>query len=424
MALPSLDEQVEELRRVLDNPMSVTTVSSTAFPLRVWERMFALGREQSAAVASAQAAAAQRAGVASTTTAAAPKPSGNSPPHGPSLSTAAGTASSSAAAASCPALLVSRDAASVVLSEPGRVANPVLRACRSGALTPAAVRSMTRGVLFATRSHDGGHESSSGDTSRQEPLVVEPSAGYSLIDSANASERNAFAPFIDRSATIDDVINATSRSTREHPVAVLSCVSVPTRSPMSRAAAQTSLATRRVEEGAPRHHGDAVGGNSSSGSSGPVVRRSTAASQHPNHHHHRHGAGGGDDENAASASTATVGDTTLAGRHAVSAFRSQPVRQFAPTMAMWSTADGVGCAAVAPGSGGSSGGGSSGAAPRRLALDRHDLPFDVTPANDFRQLHHPLTGLGHAVPYEALVEEQRTMIGDGTRADAGRCVRW
>ena len=52
---------------------------------------------------------------------------------------------------------------------------------------------------------------------------------------------------------------------------------------------------------------------------------------------------------------------------------------------------------------------------KKPAVERHDLPFEVTEQNDFRNLPYPLTGMRHAVPYEELQGEQKYLMQQTTK---------
>jgi hypothetical protein len=75
--------------------------------------------------------------------------------------------------------------------------------------------------------------------------------------------------------------------------------------------------------------------------------------------------------------------------------RTQPIRPFLPVANQWS------------------GGAAYGDSPNsgaRPVVERYDLLFDVTPANDFKNLPFALTGLAFPIPYMELQDELSDLI--------------
>jgi hypothetical protein len=427
------DADVAELRRVLDDPLRVAVVSAQVFPLRVWENLFAADRERRAAGGDASD----------------DRSSDLSVPSQRALTGAAGGASPSSQAldATTNRSVESADRdrsphsldVSPYSGGAGGGASRTLRVCRGPGMSATAMRRMARECLSESVAAAAGLESE-----RDEGELAKTTT-TTAADSAppRASDWGAIARTLGSGgggghAATTTTTPASSRAAAV-PVAVLECVSVPERAPSAQAslprqapqqqqqqphvqkasAKQLSVAAvpMRRDTGADGHY-QTLGRNqffasvaaararafaalprprgaAAASVLGPGADKPGRASQRPRRAalgENAGGAGGGADGADAGADGASADGSESPGAHSIGSFRSQPVRPFAPVASIWHDRT------------------SDWRAAPRAAVDRHDLPFEVTPANDFRQLPCPLVGLGHAVPYKELAEEQRTMM--------------
>jgi hypothetical protein len=371
-----LDLQVEKPRH-LNDPLRVAQVSGSTFPLRVWERMFALDREQRAVDAvkrrqndddyqNQQLEQTNR--------------SSGGADHNNNINADGGESQFSGGSRRSSPSMGSMSSFGDHLGFGGlsRRKPPQLRNCRDGArLNSNFMRSLVRESFHHPENHVSSNETTQTiNTNNQRTEVQE--------NSSSSKGKNLFGLFSSLSVSEETV-----QKNQTAPIAILSCVSVPER-----------LTTPQKNA-----------------SKDDLNNKNSPSPQR---------------DSKALVSVASPSTTSRKDDHkSVGSFRSHPIRPFAPISSFWGNnvtnggaVDGGGFAdggiSNAAGGGAAGNGTVIGAellrqqirlqAMARPAVERHDLPFEITPANDFRQLPCPLTGLGHAIPYEDLQQEQKLLM--------------
>lgn len=411
----ALDIQVDLLRSHLNDPLRVAQVSGSTFPLQVWERMFALDREKRAVDASKRHEDHHQQQQLEQTN----RSTNNE--HADRESTFSGGSRQTS-----PSSMGSMSSFGDPLGQIGfggasKRKPPQLRNCRDGSrLNSSFMRSLVRDTLHPTEAEQKEKEqqpiqngtaditAATTTTALRQPITTattqdgqQQQQTTSTIETGSKG-KNLFGMFA----------SITTRKEPQIPTAVLSCVSVPERL----ASPQKNNNNNNNSPTPPRkdYNGNALVLLNSPSSPACAVTTTVITANNSKRHQQQQQ------------------QQQQSDHHSVGSFRAHPIRPFSPISSFWGNNVTNG-GAVDGGGGfgrGSSnnavGGGAAGngtvigaeflrqqmrlQAYARPAVERHDLPFEVTEANDFRQLQCPLTGLGHAVPYEDLQQEQKYLM--------------
>lgn len=350
-----LDEEVEKLRAILDDPLRVAEVSSTGFPLQVWERMFALDRERRAARAVEQQDEQQQQQRE--------HDSDDENNHDGKLHDNGGDqrddegdtksrsrrSPSRASSSSAPSSGFTSAYSGLSLKRKA----PMLRNCRDGKMNAKFMQELVKDSFAKdVGSIEEGRKLTCGKNHKDDDAAsVEPtrSRNLFLLDEEEQEEKDG------KTDCFGNNTNNKRNFNEKIPKAILHHIEVPVRM----AAAAPSPAPSGLSSSLRLHQNRNLDA---------VSAKNTATSLQPKS-------------------------------------AEKPILAFAPVYSMWGPIGGSTVAAVEQ-----QRSLNRIQAMSRPVVERHDLPFEVTPANDFRQLAFPLVGLGHAVPYGDLLHEQRSMM--------------